>query len=190
MTTLVIIVFSILSYGSGVGAVLKGKYKPSIYSRLVWFLLAINSFLGVVALHNKSGSIALSILQALGCLAMLLASFKYSVKTFGITERICTLFLLASGVIWLTAHSPITNVVLSLVAHFIGGVPTLQKAWKSPLSENFFFWFFFAIASWTAYITADKSHLGNFLYALYFAVWNSLLAVITVRQFKSSMPTA
>ncbi|MEI6498532.1 MAG: hypothetical protein WCO23_01070 [bacterium] len=183
--TILIIILAVASYSFGLKAVLDSSYKPSIYSRLIWALISINSFVGVVALHNHTGILALAGVQLLGSMAMLLASLKYSVRTFGKTEWACTFLLIVSLVVWLVFKSPIINVLISLVAHFIGGVPTIFSGWKKPKSENFLFWFFFSVASILALVNADKSDFRGFVYALYFLIFDSIITLISARQFLS-----
>lgn len=182
-TTIFIIILASLSYFFGLRAVLNGQYKPSIYSRLIWGLISINSFIGVLALHNNMGVIALAGVQLFGSLAMFLASMKFCVKTFGKTEIICTLLLVLSLIIWFVLKSPIINVLISLIAHFIGGAPTFLSVWKKPDSENFFFWLFFALASLLAYISADKLVFKSFIYAIYFLIFDSTITVLSLRQY-------
>jgi hypothetical protein len=181
--TYLIVLLAALSYASGIRAVFTGRYRPSIYSRLIWLLLSLNSFAGVVLLHNRSGIVALAAIQAAGCIIMFAGALKYSVRTFGITEKICSLLLLASGAVWLTARSPLVNVLIGLACHFIGAVPSLLAAHKKPSSENFLFWLFFALASMLAFIAADKSQLQNFIYALYFAIFDLTMTLLSARQF-------
>lgn len=178
-----IIILAAASYLIGVKSVYDGKYKPSVYSRLIWALISINSFIGVLALHNGVGTISLAGVQFLGSLAMFLFSLKYSVKTFGKTELICSVLLVVSVFVWLIARSPIINVFISLVAHFIGGAPTFIHGWKKPKSENFLFWFLFAAASVLAFINADKADFKGFVYALYFMLFDSIMTLISSRQF-------
>lgn len=165
---------------------LKGKYRPSIYSRFIWFLLAINSLLGVAALHNRSGSVALAGTQALGAVIMLVASLKYSERIFGLTEKICSILLAISAIVWIVGNSPLTNLVIGLSAHFIGGIPTIKRAWREPASEDLLFWLFFVIAGVIALVTADKSHIGNYLYAMYFVIFDSVLVLLSARQYLKS----
>ena len=178
-----IIILALLSYYSGLKSVIKGKYKPSIYSRFIWALISINSFIGVVLLDNNSGIIALAGVQLIGSIAMLLGAMKYSVKSFGRTEIICTILLIVSLIVWLVLKSPIINVLISLIAHFIGGMPTIISSWKKPSSEDFFFWLFFAVASLLAYLNANKVDFKSFIYALYFLIFDSLITITSARQY-------
>lgn len=186
MIIALISLFALLSYSAGVRSLFKGEYKPSIYSRAIWFLIATNSFLSVVFLKNDAGSLTLAGIQALGCLVMLIGAFKYSVHTFGKTEAVCTLLLGSSTILWLTVNNPTLNLALGLTAHFIGAVPSLLAVLKRPESEHFYFWLFFLIASILAYYQADKSVAKNFLYALYFTIFDGTMTILAARQFRKS----
>ncbi len=185
MALLLIAFFSLASYFTGVRAVLKGQYKPSLYSRIIWFLLAVNALVGVIRLGNGKDVVALSLMQTLGSLCILLASLKYSIFEFGKTEKIASALLMVSGAIWLFGNYPAINLFISLLAHFIGGIPTLRGVIKRASAENVLFWTFFAIASGIAVMTADKSSLKNYVFALYFLVFNLTMATLALRQYSS-----
>ena len=92
-----IAILTLLSYGTGIKAVLDGEYKPSLYSRAIWLLLVINALIGLIRLDAAGGVIALSAVQVFGSLLIFLAALKYTVLKFGLVERISTLLLIASG---------------------------------------------------------------------------------------------
>jgi hypothetical protein len=188
MLTVCIVISALLSYSFGVSSVFRGSYKPSIYSRLVWLLIAINGLVGVSLLKNSTGTIALAIIFAVGSLLMLIGAWKYSIRVFGKTELYCSLLLLLSIVIWLIFDDPILNVAIGLTAHFIGAVPSLIQVARKPHVENILFWLFFAVASILAFLQSDKSSLNNFLFALYYAVFDSTMTVLAARQYLGRLP--
>ena len=182
MALIAIVILSALSYFTGVRAVLRGQYKPNVYSRIIWFLLALNGLIGVIRLGNDTGIVALSLFQTVGSLLILLASLKYSIMKFGKVELISSLLLVLSGVLWLF-NVPAINVGISLVAHFIGGIPTFATVSKDPKSENVMFWFYFCIASFIAFIAADKAQIQNYMFALYFMLFNLIMVILAGRQY-------
>lgn len=183
MVTVLIIFFASLAYVFGVYSMFKKEYKPSIYSRLVWFLIGVNSFFGVLALKNSAQTIILAIIATLGMLIMFLGALRFSVKTFGKTELICTILLLISVVLWITVNNPIISLILGLVAHFIGGIPSLKQVIKDPHSEFIPFWLSFGVASLLVFIQADKSSINLYLYPLYFMAFDILMSGLAARKY-------
>ncbi len=182
MLSLVIAIFALLSFYNGIKAIHKKFYKPNVYSRIIWSLLAINAFIGLVKLENYSGILVLSAIQVVGGLWILLGSLRYSVFKFGITEKIASFLLACSGLIWLAADIPALNVAISLIAHFIGGIPTMIRVYKKPTSEYTAFWTYFALGSLVAFVFADKSDFRNYMFALYFALYNSSIICLSLRK--------
>ncbi len=182
MLLITIAVLTFLSFYNGIRAVYTGFYKPNVYSRIIWSLLAINAFVGLLKLDNYSGILLLSGLQVAGGLWILAGSLKYSVFEFGVTEKIASILLVCSGVLWVVADAPAINVAISLIAHFIGGIPTMVRVAKKPTSEYTAFWTYFAIGSLIAFLFADKSDFKNYMFALYFVVYNSSIIYLSLRK--------
>ncbi len=122
---------------------LKNKYSPSVFSRVVWVLLSINSFAGVILSKSSQSSILLGGIFLLGNIAICIVSFWKGSKGIGGLEYVCLLLLIVSGIIWIFFNAPFINLIISLIAHFIGGLPTYKKVLKNPTSESFGFWSLF-----------------------------------------------
>lgn len=172
-----------LSYGMGAKAISDNKYRPSIYSRTIWLLLAINNIASVIILKNNVAVILLAGLGLLGNLTIFLLSLKKSQKTFGQTELISLLLLIFSLAVWIFTRLPLLNLTIGLIAHFIGGIPTYKKAIKNPRDEDILFWFFFCIASILTFITTDKTNISAYLYPLYFALFDGLMLLLCFRRY-------
>ena len=84
---------TLLSYASAARSILSNEYRPSIYSRVIWFFIAFNNFASVVALKNSSGVRVMATLALVGNVTMLALALKKSKKTFGITEIISSALL-------------------------------------------------------------------------------------------------
>lgn len=181
-----IALLSFLSYSTAIRAILRGKYRPNIYSRVIWFLLAINGLAGLIRLNSGDAVIALSALQTLGSLLILIGAFRFSILKFGKVELASSLLLLVSLGVWLLGDYPAINVGISLIAHFIGGIPTILTVTKRPESENIMFWCYFGIASIITLVFADKSNFQSYMFPLYFSLYNALIAGLSARQFSAT----
>lgn len=182
MILVIIALLSCASFYFGLKSVLQGFYKPNVYSRLIWFFITINTFIGVIRLDSYIGVQILSGLQMVGGLLMLGASLKYSIFEFVKTEKIASSLLASSLLIWFIAEAPILNVAISLIAHFIGGLPTISRVVKKPKSEYTSFWTYFALGSMISFLFADHDNIKSLVYPLYFAVFNFLIIVLSLRK--------
>lgn len=180
---LLIIFFVTASYFMGIKAILGNKYRPSIYSRVIWFLLAINNFVSVLFLKNSYSVILLAGLSLVGCSAILLLSLRKSKKLFGLTELISTFLLLVSFVFWIFTRLPLLTLILGLIITLIGGIPTLKQVIKNPNDEDILFWFFFAIASAITLASTNIYQLTNYLYPLFYLLFNTTVTILCLRRY-------
>jgi hypothetical protein len=90
-----VLLFSTLSYIFGVKEILTKKYTPNLFSRIIWFLLSLNSLLAVIASSQSDTARLLAVTLFLGSGSMLIASMKLGYKKFGKLELVCTAHYLA-----------------------------------------------------------------------------------------------
>lgn len=180
----IIAVCVILSYSLGAKAILGSKYFPSVYSRTIWLLFAVNNFISVFLLKNSQSVLILAGLGLLGNLGIFLLSLKKSRWIFGKTELISTFLLFISLMIWVLTKLPLLNLTIGIVAHFIGGLPTYKKVLSNPKDEDILFWFFFFLASALTLFEINWSNIANYLYPLYFAMFDGGMTLLCLRRFR------
>lgn len=176
-----ILTFGIASYMAGLSQMIKGKYSPSIFSRVVWLLLAINSFAGVLLSEGSTSSILLAGIFLAGNAAICMASFWKGSKDFGKLEVVCLSLLVVSAVIWIVFKAPLINLGISLFAHLIGGAPTLRRVWNDPSSESTAFWSFFFIASLLSVFASYGSPLTAMLFPLFYTLFDGAMVTLSMR---------
>lgn len=124
---LLIISFGAASYLVGIKEMLQNKYAPSVFSRVVWLLLALISFAGVFSSQSSSSSILLAGIFLLGNAAICLLSFWKGSRGIGRLEYICLAILAVSLIIWVAFDAPLVSLAVSLLAHFIGVRQHIKK---------------------------------------------------------------
>jgi hypothetical protein len=177
-----ITILGVASYGIGVWQMLKGKYIPSTFSRVIWVLLAINSFAGVFLSGGSQSSILLGAILLVGNIAVCIVSFWRGVKTIGTLEYICIALLLFSGLVWILFDAPLINLLISLIAHFIGALPTYKKVWRDPQSESVAFWSLFFLASVLSIFARDSDSLKAIILPIYYTLFDGSIFVLSVRK--------
>src|SRR4051812_7879808 len=109
---------------------LLGQYKPSFFSRGVWFLLGINSFAGVLLGGGSTPAKILAGTLFAGNAAVFAVSYKKGSRDFHTAEKLSLVLLIASFFVWVFFKAPFLNLIISLAAHFIGGLPTIWRVIK------------------------------------------------------------
>lgn len=163
---------------------LAGQYRPSFFSRGVWFLLGINSFAGVSLGDGSTAAVLLAAALLIGNAAVFAVSYAKGSRAFGTAEKISLGLLVISGLLWAILDEPFLGLIISLVAHFIGGIPTIWRTIKNETSERAYHWYFFFAASVLSIIISSDRSLTAILFPLYFALFDGLIIVLSHRHIQ------
>lgn len=179
---IIIAVLGVMTYASAVYQILYGKYSPSFFSRGVWLLLGINSFIGVLFGTGTKASIILAATLLVGNLAVFVASYKKGSRDFGIVEKLSLVLLITALLIWIFFKAPFLTLVISLVAHFIGGIPTIARTIKNPENEQALHWYFFFAACVISIIASKEKTIYTILFPIYFALFDGIIIMLANRK--------
>lgn len=179
---ILILLLGIATYVSMIWQMLSGSYSPSFFSRGVWFLLGINSFAGVLLGDGTKASLLLALTLFIGNGVVFAVSYKKGSREFGIAEKISLALLIISTITWLVLQEPYIGLIMSLVAHFIGGIPTIWRVAKRPESEQAYHWYIFFTACVLSIIASDKTDLKAVVFPIYFACFDGLIIILANRK--------
>lgn len=184
---IVILVLGIFTYGSAVWQMFSGEYSPSFFSRGIWLLLGVNSFAGVALGGGSSSSKLLALTLLIGNACVFLASIRKGSREFGLVEQVSLLLFGVSCVLWFVIDEPLVNLALSLIAHFIGGIPTIARTIRRPSSEKALHWYFFFAASIFTIINSSQLTLRSIAFPLYFVLFDGLIIfLVNRRRFRAT----
>jgi len=179
---ILILLLGIATYVSAVWQMLRGEYSPSFFSRGVWFLLGINSFAGVLLGDGSKSSVILAATLFVGNAAVFAISYWKGSRDFGFAEKISLILLIMSTVMWLALDAPFIGLIMSLVAHFIGGIPTIWRTIKRPQTEQAYHWYFFFTASVISIIASPEKTITTILFPVYFTFFEGLIILLVNRK--------
>ncbi len=178
-----IVIFACISYWMGFSAMFKKGYKPNLFSRFVWFGLALNNAVSVISLHNQTSTVILATITFLGSLLIFIGSLLKGERVWHIGETISAIFLVVSLLIWIFTRMPILNLSIGLIAHFIGSIPTVIRVINDPKTENIPFWFFFDLASFLTLFSIHTGIAKDYIFALYFFVFDGIVLLLCLRRY-------
>lgn len=179
---ILIALLGITTYVSAVYQMLYGKYSPSFFSRGVWLLLGINSFIGVLCGSGTKASVILAATLLFGNLAVFLVSYKKGSREFGNVEKLSLVLLMIAFLVWVLFKAPLVTLIISLVAHFIGGVPTISRTIVRPENEQAWHWYFFFTACIVSIIASPDKHISAILFPVYFAIFDGIIIFLANRK--------
>jgi hypothetical protein len=179
---LLVLAFGSASYVVGARDVLVRGYAPSLFSRVVWLLLACISSAGVVASGSGSGAVLLAGVFLVGNAVMFVLSLWKGTRGIGPLEYVCLAILVLSGLVWLLFDAPVLSLAMSLLAHLVGGVPTYRRAWQRPGSESAGFWSLFLIASVFSLLATLGEPVQSLLFPLYFVLFDGGMTALALRR--------
>lgn len=178
----IILMLGVATYVSAVLQMLWNQYSPSFFSRGVWFLLGINSFAGVLLGGGSKSSVILAGTLFVGNATVFAVSYKKGSRDFHFAEKISLGMLVISGLMWLILNAPFLSLIISLAAHFVGGIPTIWRVVKRPSSEQAYHWYFFCVASILSIIASPHKTVTAILFPAYFTFFEGLIVVLANRK--------
>ena len=178
----VIALLGIATYTSAVYQMFYSNYSPSFFTRGVWLLLGINSFVGVFYGEGTKAAVILAATLLFGNALVFLVSYKKGSREFGLVERFSLVLLIVAMFIWIILDAPYITLIISLAAHFIGGIPTIWRTIKKPESEQAVHWYFFFTASILTIVASSNRALTAILFPVYFAIFDGIIIFLANRK--------
>ena len=179
---LLVLAFATASYAVGARDMLVRGYRPNVFSRVVWLLLAVISTAGVVASGSGSGAVVLAVVFLAGNAVICLLSVWKGTRGIGRLEYMCLGILVLSGLVWLVFDAPVLSLVISLLAHLVGGAPTYRRAWARPGSESAGFWSLFFVASVFSLLATLGEPAQSLVFPLYFVLFDGGMTALALRR--------
>jgi hypothetical protein len=179
---ILIIIFGTASYIVGLKEMFQNKYSPSVFSRIVWLFLAVNSFAAVIASNSTVASLVLAGVLLTGNLSICVLSFWKGNRSVSLLEYVCSSLLLVSAGIWIFYSAPLVNLAIGLAAHFIGALPTYRQVLHNPAAESTGFWSLFFIASLLGIIASIGSSWTLIIVPIYFALFDGSMFFLSTRK--------
>ena len=155
----------------GIRAIFRGEYKPQRMTRfIVWFVTLL--FVGTLFAQGDRNGIFIALVQLLSTSAIFFLSFKYGMGGTSKTDFIVLALAILAIYVWKTTANPTLALYMSILADFIGFLPTLVKCYVKPYTEDWKFYTSDIIAGGLNLLSVSSFLLKDFAFPLYIFLIN------------------
>ena len=179
---IVIFILAASSYVVGFLEIVQNKYRPSLFTRTILIMIAINGFVALQIGSAAGSAIALGWAYLIGNILIWVGSIWRGDYAFRKTEIFSVALLALSGIIWLVADAPLINLILSIIANSAGLLPTYRRVLLDPKSESSNFWLLFFFASLLSLFVISDWRLISVLMPIYFCFTDGSLFLLSKRK--------
>jgi len=153
-----------------IASILRGKTKPQRMTRFLMVVMTALSFAALLAGHDHSGVwiAGASLLQGVPIWVL---SFRYGIGGRSRLDVVCLLCCGAGLALWALSGQSLFGLLMSIVADFIGCIPSLHKTVRLPHTESWLFYAIDTVASLLVVCAAGPS-LKAALYPAYLFLVN------------------
>ncbi len=123
----------------GIVAIFRGEYKPQRTTRIIYAIIT-GVILASLFFAKDTTAIYLAIPSFLSCLAIFILSVRYGLGGSNKSDFLVLFFALAAILAWRITSNPLWALYLSILADFIGIIPTILKIKIQPFTESIGFY--------------------------------------------------
>lgn len=166
----------------------KGKTKPN---RVTWVLWTVIPFITLFAQLSKGVGLSsiFTLVYGLGPLLVLIASFTNKRAFWKLTtfDYICGVISVLAVSFWLITGDGVTAIILSIIADFTAGLPTLRKSFYEPKSESAIAYIAGVTSGAVTLLTIQAVDIAHVAFPLY-VLLDSALIFLTITLFSRFRP--
>ena len=178
--------FASISYLLYTRAILKGLVKPQRATWFIWSTVSILLLTGLLATGEKE-MILVPWAYAIGSSFIFILSLFYGVGGWAKLDLACISCAAISLMVWKIMGTPELPILINLFADLMGGIPTVKKAWQTPLHERNAGWIFFTAGGATNLLAVSRHgwNVVNNSYTVYMFVLSLLITTLIYRPVRS-----
>lgn len=167
----------------GITSILKRGFKPQRMTRFLILLLSLLFVSTLLAQGDRNG-IFIAVAQLIGSAIIFILSIK---RGMGGTNRLDYLVMglsVSAIIVWKSSNNPLLGLLMSILADFIGFVPTLVKTWKYPETEEWKFYMSDVVASFFSILSISLYSINNLAFPIYILLINTTSVVMILGRMR------
>ena len=158
-------------------SILKNQARPS---RATWLIWAIQDALSLASYYFSGAkeTVWVPIGFVIGATTIAGLSLKYGTRGWSKLDIICLIMAGISILVWFIQNDPVIVLLITLLIGAIGAIPTLQKAWIDPASENKPTWILFVVSALFNLLAVEEWKFAIFIYPIMIALIDGSIAAV------------
>jgi hypothetical protein len=159
----------------------RGDTRPNLVTWGIWttigfILLASYSAIGA------TNTLWLPIAQVISQIIITCYAFKYSQGKWQRWDRICIAGAGLSLLCWWQSGSPLVALLMNILMDVLGAIPTLEKIYYEPDSEDLLFWVMSFSASILNLLAIENFSWSFMIFPLYLFILNMVVLALLTRS--------
>lgn len=163
-------------------AIVRKEAQPSKATWMIWAILDVVAFAGMLVKHAMNGQMAAALLCA-STVAIL--TLKYGKAGWSRLDKVCLGGAVLGIVLWKIFNDPVLGIVTSLIVLFLGGIPTFVSAWHDPSKEDRTTWTILWVSCIVAVIAIPRLTLADAAQPITFLMIENVMVFILYTRPRS-----
>lgn len=126
---------AVISYIPYFRDIFRGKTKPHPFSWLVWGIVSSVAFFAQIVSGGGIGASTTGI-TAIACISIAILAVQLGERRISRLDIVCFVGAIGGIVLWQLTDSPLSAVIVVLIVHILGFIPTVKKAYTFPEEET------------------------------------------------------
>ena len=163
-----------------VWSIFKGRVKPHAYTWFVWSIVSGITLFGQLAKGAGVGALP-TLISELFTILIFLLSIRYGFDHAKKTDKIYLFVALGALIPWILTRDPTLSVVIAVGIDLTAFVPTLQKGWAEPRTENPILYAMNVARHILALFSLEAYNVATTLHSIAMICANTVMTAILVR---------
>ncbi len=162
----------------------KGTTKPNQVSWLIFVLLLTIALFSQIA-SGASISLFVTIGDLITCFIVFIVSLFRGERKWSALDYFALAAAIVSLGLWYLLNNPAIALVMTILIHCCGMLPTLRKTYLTPSSETLSTWLLVGISAILSTITVGEYNWTLLIYPFYLALANlSVVAIMRISPYR------
>jgi len=177
-----------IAYLPYIFSIFQNKTSPNRTTWLVLFLIGIITFIAYKEI-GANATLGVALANVIGPFIIFILSLKFGEGWEDMSDLKYLIFSLIAIILWQIYQSPFIGLIFNLLADSIAFIPTIQKSYFRPKSEDLLTWCLFAIGNIINLFAIEQWSFDIAIYPVYILIAEGIVFLLLFIHFFKSKKT-